>query len=130
MSNFSKDSKKLKNLLDEVIHRFPSVICFLTDKDNKIISQSITDDITPRIINELYSIIADLLNTKGNVDVSEKLKYIDSGTNILTLVTHTFETSDNPVKNVLIFSKIFDRDVVMHIKDEIILKIQKTVSNR
>ena len=75
LSNFSKESTKLKNLLDDVINKSPSVVCFLTDQNDKIISQSISDDITTQIINNLYPIIDDLLNIKEPI-MRAKNKYM------------------------------------------------------
>jgi GTPase SAR1 family protein len=124
LSNFSKNSMELNNTLDEVIHKYSSVICFLIGNGGKIISQSITNDITPQSMDEIYFIINDFFNIGGTGDVNKEQKYVDSGTDILTFTTHVFETSDIPVEKMLLFSKNLDRNEVLNIRDEIILKIQ------
>ena len=129
LSNFFRESLKLKNILDEVIHRFSSLICFLTGPNDKIISQSISDDITPQIINSLYFNLDNLLRVGEVDDVSGKQDYIDLGAHIFTHIKHKFETFDNLVKYMLLFSKNLKRDEIMDIKDEIILKIQKKSIN-
>lgn len=71
LSSFSEESFNLKKILDKNIKNCSKLMCFIIDKNNSIIVQTMTKDFNTLIINHFHKLIVQLNQTFEDISKSE-----------------------------------------------------------
>lgn len=131
LSNLSSVSNDLKVIIDQNIKDQSKLICFITNEENYITVQSMTNDFNTDLIYKLYILTSYYIKSiEGNYDFSKNIHSIDSGTTILSLIASNLENVDSGLKRLIIFSENRNKDDLIKLKEKIKLEIETYYKKR
>jgi GTP-binding protein EngB required for normal cell division len=104
--SFSIEIAYLKNKLDVILEKYSKTMYFITNKNNSIIIQSMTQDFNTSIINHSHKLIADLTYNFENMSKREEINHlILSGSNNLSIIMNKLALLKNDLKNLICISE-------------------------
>ncbi|MFX1311364.1 MAG: GTPase domain-containing protein [Promethearchaeota archaeon] len=131
LSSLSLFSNDLKSIIDQYIRDQSKLICFITNKENYIIVQSMTNDFNTDLIYKLYILISYYIKPlEINYDFSQNIHSIDSGNTRLRLIVGSLENANLVLKRLIIFSENKHKDNLFELKKKIKLQIENYCKNR
>jgi len=126
LSSLSQDSKSLKLIVDEKIKYLSNSICFVTNKENFIIVQSMTQDFDTDLIYKLYILVSYYIKSiSTNSDIENVIHSIDSTNRSLSLIVGNLENLNPDLKNLVLISDNKNKDDLFKVKEKIKLEIEK-----
>ena len=118
-----KFSKKLRNLkanIDEIIAETKGIICLITDVNNKVIIQTMTDDIKPKFIRNIYHDISSLTQDfQINKALKSEFKIIESGNELLGINMEDLKKYNQNLNFLILISQKLDKMELTKIRDKI-----------
>ena len=131
LSNLSSVSNELKAIIDQNIKDQSNLICFITNEDNYVIVQSMTNDFNTDLIYKLYILISYYIKSiKDNYDFSKKIHSIDSGNTTLSLMVGNLENIDSSLKRLILLSENRNQDDLIKLKEKIKLEVETYYKKR
>ena len=131
LSNLSSVSNELKAIIDQNIKDQSNLICFITNEDNYVIVQSMTNDFNTDLIYKLYILISYYIKSiKANYDFSKKIHSIDSGNTTLSLMVGNLENIDSSLKRLILLSENRNQDDLIKLKEKIKLEVETYYKKR
>ncbi len=126
LSSLSRDSNSLKLIIDEKIKYLSESICFITNKENFIIVQSMTQDFDTNLIYKLYILVSYYIKSisTGN-DFDNVIHSIDSSNRTLSLIVGNLQNLNPDLKNLVLISDNKNEDDLFKVKEKIKLEIEK-----
>ncbi|MBY9010176.1 MAG: 50S ribosome-binding GTPase [Candidatus Lokiarchaeota archaeon] len=126
LSNFSIESRKLRDILNHNISTFPRTISFITKKDNSVLVQSIGSEFNTSNIRNLYVLTAHYRNLTSSVDIFDgKIHYVDSGPQVLSFVIENLQEYNPNLNALMVFSEDHDSEEL----SELTTKIKVDIKN-
>ena len=105
LSNFSEENFALKILLDGAIEHESKLMCFVTNRNNSIIAQTMSEDFDTTIINYSHKLIGQLNLTFEDMATNDNIDYLLlSSAKELNIVMVSLLFLENKLKNLLLIS--------------------------
>jgi hypothetical protein len=109
LSNISVKTLNIKNAIDSILEKFSRISCFITNQSNHIVVQSMTRDFDSRLIHLLHKYIANIDHTTEQLEeIYNQMFLIDISNNVLSMILVNLESMSSELKNLIIFSEIYD----------------------
>ena len=126
LSSLSRESNSLKLIVDEKIKYLSESICFITNKENFIIVQSMTQDFNTDLIYKLYILVSYYIKSiSTSRDFDNIIHEIDSTNRTLSLIVGNLENLNPNLKNLVLISDNKNKDDLFKVKEKIKLEIEK-----
>ena len=126
LSRLSRDSNSLKFIIDENINRLSESICFITNKENFIIIQSMTQDFNTDLIYKLYILVSYYIRSISiNSDFENIIHSIDSTNHSISLIVGNLENLNPNLKNLVLISDLKNKDNLLMVKEKVKAEIKK-----
>ena len=110
-SRLSERSLHLKSILDNFMIYLSKAICFITNKKNRVLVQTMTNDFNINDIHSLHKIIADIDHSKEELEVVyDKLHLFGIGETLYTLYITNIDLPE--LKNLICVSELTGPDLV------------------
>lgn len=116
-SNFSEDSSNLKQIITKLIKGLSKTICFVSNQEDNVIIQILTEDFDTSILYHLYERIA--LSTKLSEETISKRKFVNVGSKILAMEVANIENYHKNFKNTFIFSETLEDEGLVKLLNDI-----------
>ena len=124
LSSLSRDSKSLKLIIDEKIKYLSKSICFVTNKENFIIVQSMTHDFDTDLIYKLYILVSYYIKSiSTNRDFDNEIHSIDSTNRTLSLIVGNLENLNPNLKKLVLISDNKNKNDIFKLREKIKLEI-------
>jgi len=124
LSSLSRDSKSLKLIIDEKIKYLSKSICFITNKENFIIVQSMTHDFDTDLIYKLYILVSYYIKSiSTNRDFDNEIHSIDSTNRTLSLIVGNLENLNPNLKKFVLISDNKNKNDIFKLREKIKLEI-------
>ena len=117
ISNFSKDISILKEIIRKAIQGLPKSSCFVSNQENNIIIQEMSNDFDTSILFYLYEKLYHL--SKSNEFTTTKTSIISPGAKILNMVIEDINKYSNNFKYLILLSETTEQDDMIKILDEL-----------
>ena len=105
LSNFSEENFALKILLDGEIEGKSKLMCYITNRNNSIIAQSMSEDFDTTLINYCHKLTGQLNLTFEDMAINDNIDHlILSSAKDLTIVMVSLLFLENKLKNLLLIS--------------------------
>lgn len=124
ISNFSEDISILKEIIRKTIKGLPKSSCFVSNQENNIIIQEMSNDFDTSILFYLYEKIYHL--SKSNEFTTTKTSIISPGAKILNMVIEDINKYSNNFKYLILLSETTEQDDMIKILDELKKKLNQT----
>ena len=119
-SKFSKESKKLKDILDNQLKVLSKTMCIITDINNHIIIQSKTSDFQVMYINKLYQLLEPIDKTAEEISIIyDKIFFLNEYSSILSILISDIHFLNKDFKNLICISEIQKSSELYAIRDKI-----------
>ncbi|MFX1238835.1 MAG: ADP-ribosylation factor-like protein, partial [Promethearchaeota archaeon] len=106
LSNFSEENFALKMILDESLEEKPKIMCFLTNRNNSIIAQTMSKDFDTHLINYSHKLIAQLNLTFEDMAINDNIEHlILTSSKDLNIVMVSLLFLNSKLKNLIIISE-------------------------
>jgi GTPase SAR1 family protein len=126
---FSKELSELRNIIKKIIEKFERIICIITDDQNNVIIQTMTEDIKPELIRNIYRDIPSLTKDfEIKKELKSEFKIIGSGTEILGLNMEDLKKYNQKLNKLILISHKIDKKELTEIRNEFLKKINKFYS--
>ncbi len=124
LSSLSRDSNSLKLIVDEKIKYLSESICFITNKENFIIVQSMTHDFDTDLIYKLYILVSYYIKSVTvNNDFDKVIHSIDSTNRKLCLIVGNLENLNPNLKKLVLISDNKNKNDLFKLREKIKLEI-------
>ncbi|MCK4379893.1 MAG: GTPase domain-containing protein [Candidatus Lokiarchaeota archaeon] len=124
LSSLSWDSNSLKLIVDEKIKYVSESICFITNKENFIIVQSMTHDFDTDLIYKLYILVSYYIKSiSTNRDFDNEIHSIDSTNRTLSLIVGNLENLNPNLKKLVLISDNKNKNDIFKLREKIKLEI-------
>jgi len=117
ISNFSKDTSTLKEIIKNLIKGFSKTGIFITDNQRNLMIQEMTNDFDASILYYLYERIYQL--SISTEEISPKGSLVNLGSKILTMVIDNLNNHESNFNKILVFSETLDKNDITGIIDEL-----------
>jgi len=105
LSTFSEENFALKILLDNSIEAKSDLMCYITNRNNSIIAQTMSEDFDTNLINYCHKLIGQLNLTFEDMVINDNIDHlILSSKKELTIVMVSLLFLENKLKNLLLIS--------------------------
>jgi len=119
LSSFSKESLNLKQILDNKIKGFAKLMCFITDLNNSIVVQTMSDDFNTSIVNKTHKLIAQLTISFEDISPKDIDHLTISSPENLNIIMVNPNLSMFNIKNLICISEIDDVNRLIRLMGEI-----------
>jgi len=127
-TSFSNIAVKLKEVIDSQISKIPKSICFITNKDNKSIVQSMTEDFNTDLIHPIQKTLSTINHSKEELkEIYRECHLIDIGRRLLSLVLDNIESVSPDLKNLFFLSETHYKDQLKVVLSSLKLELEKTL---
>ncbi len=127
---FSKKLHDLKANIDEIIGETKGIICLITDENNKVIIQTMTDDIKPKFIRNIYHDISSITQDfQINKALKSEFKIIESGNELLGINIEDVKKYNQNFNHLILISQELDKMKLIKIRDNLFEKLNRFYSN-
>ncbi len=119
LSSFSEENFALKIILDEALEEKSEIMCFLTNRNNTIIAQSMSKDFNTKLINYSHKLIAQLNLTFEDMAINDNIEHlILSSSKDLNIIMVSLLSLNCKLKNLLLISeKIPSNKLILFVRD-------------
>ena len=126
LSSLSHDSNNLKLIIDEKIRSLSESICFVTNKEDFIIVQSMTHDFDTNLVYKLYILVSYYIKSvTANNDFDNEIHSIDSTDRKLCLIVGNLENISPDLKRLVLISDHKNKNNLFKLKEKMKLEIKK-----
>ena len=108
LSNFSEETTILKEIVDENIKEFSKLMCFITDQNNSIIIQTMTNDFNSILINKSHKLIAQITHTFEDMSKNEIGHLMLSSSKNFNIIMVNLNLLKFNIKNLICISESND----------------------
>jgi len=108
LSNFSEETTILKEIVDKNIKKFSKLMCFITDQNNSIIIQTMTNDFNSILINKSHKLIAQITHTFEDMSKNEINHLMLSSLNKFNITMINLNLLEFNIKNLICISEDSD----------------------
>ncbi|MHA1293613.1 MAG: hypothetical protein ACTSQJ_13220 [Promethearchaeota archaeon] len=106
LSSFSDDTIYLKSILDAKISQFQKTMGFITNQNDSIIVQSMSNDFNTKIINHCHKLVAQVNQTFEEMVKNDNIDYlIISSSKKLSIIMNNLGLQKYNLKNLIIISE-------------------------
>lgn len=106
LSSFSEENFALKMILDNALEEKKQIMCFLTNRNNTIIAQSMSKDFNTKLINYSHKLIGQLNLTFEDMAINDNIEHlILSSSRDLNIVMVSLLSLNSKLKNLLLISE-------------------------
>jgi len=106
LSDFSKETRNIKGILDAIIKDSEKIMCFITNKHHAIIIQTMSSDFNTLLINHTHNMIAQITQSFENMSQSNDIEHlIISGSDSLNIIMNNLNLSKFKLNNLVIISE-------------------------
>jgi len=124
LSSLSRDSNSLKLIVDEKIRALSESICFVTNKEDFIIVQSMTHDFDTNLIYKLYILVSYYIKSVTvNNDFDKVIHSIDSTNRKLCLIVGNLENMNPNLKKLVLISDNKNKNDLFKLREKLKLEI-------
>ncbi len=118
LSEFSQETAILKRILDKNGQNLSKTICFITNKNNSVIAQSMSNDFDPTLIHALQKFSSQIDHSFESLEsFCNGVNIIDSGSKIFDFTMTDLSKYNQNLKYLLLFSESFDRNSLLQLKN-------------
>jgi len=105
LNNFSEATITLKEILDNHIKEYSKIMCYITNKNNNIIVQTMSNDFNAPIINQFHQLITHLTLSFEGIS-QNKIDHVSiSSSNDLKVVVSNLGLLNFDIKNLVLISE-------------------------
>jgi hypothetical protein len=116
----------LRNLLDEKIKLFTKTMCFITDQNNSIVSQSISKDYNYDLLNQIHKITAQLTSSFLETVENDKINYLlMSSYKGFTIIMKYLNITEFNLTNLVCVSESLNNDALVQLANQCGIFIEK-----
>jgi len=119
LSSFSEETVSLKNILDEKIEDLSKIMCFVTDQNNSIIVQTMSNDFNTTLINHSHKLIVQLNQTFEDMSENQIDHLIISSANDLNIIMNNLNLKKFNIKNLICISEILSANKLIFLVGQI-----------
>ncbi|MFW9820357.1 MAG: hypothetical protein ACFFE5_12170 [Candidatus Thorarchaeota archaeon] len=123
ISNFSKETSNLKEIVKEAISGLSKTSCFVSNQDDNLIIQEMTHDFDTSILFYLYEKLYHL--SKANNFSTTKTSVISPGAKILNMVIEDINQYHTNFKYIILLSETIGQNSMIKILDELKKKLNQ-----
>jgi hypothetical protein len=117
ISNFSKDTSNLKKVVKNIISGLSKTSCFVSNYDDNLIIQEMSNDFDTSILLYLYEKLYHL--SKSTEFTTTKTSIISPGAKILNMVIEDINNYHPNFKYIIMLSETVEQDDMLKILDDI-----------
>lgn len=120
LSGFSQETSDIKGILDETISDSEKTMCFITNKQNAIIIQTMSSDFNTLLINHTHKMIAQLTQSFENMARNNDIEHlIISGSDSLNIIMNNLNLSRFKLNNLVIISETLSANRLIYLTGKI-----------
>ena len=108
LSNFSEETTILKEIVDKEIKEFSKLMCFITDQNDSIIIQTMTNDFNSILINKSHKLIAQITHTFEDMSKNEIDHLMLSSSKNFNIIMVNLNLLKFNIKNLICISESND----------------------
>jgi len=124
LSNFSEETSRIKNILDEKLTVFPKSMFFITNANNNIVVQTSSKDFNLSHINYIHYLIAMLNLTLEKMRANDKIDHLILQTqNNYNIIMKHLELLDYNLKSIICISETLSSNKLIWLVGEIALQL-------
>lgn len=105
LSGFSEETIVLKNILDNDIKDFSKIMCYITDQNNSIVVQTMSNDFNTNLINHSHKLIAQLNQSFEDMSENQIDHVIISSSNKLNIIMNNLNLKRFNIKDLICLSE-------------------------
>ena len=125
LSSSSEENFKLKGILESIIKEYSKTMYFITNSNNSIIVQTMSNDFNTSIINHSHKLIAQLNNDFEEMSKDGTINHlILSGSNNINIIMNNLNLSKFGLKNLICLSESQSANKLISLIGEIRLKLK------
>ena len=117
ISNFSENTSTLKENIKNQLKNSSKTICFVTNQDNYILLQEISDDFDTNILYYLYEEVYNL--GKSPETITLKSNVVSLGPKLFNKIITSVNNHNSNFKYLVIFSETLEKEDMIKILDEL-----------
>ncbi|MFX0082099.1 MAG: GTPase [Candidatus Hodarchaeota archaeon] len=117
LSNFSAEASNLKNIVKKKIKGLSKTSCFVSNKDDNLIIQEMSNDFDTSILYYLFEKIYHL--SKSTEFSTTKTRIISPGSKILNMVIEDISNYNSNFKYLILLSETIEQEDMMKILDDL-----------
>lgn len=119
LSGFSDETIKLKRILDEKIKEIAKIMCFITDQNNSIMVQTMSNDFDTKLINHSHNLIAQINQTFEDMSKPRINHLIISSTDNLNIIMNNLNLMKFGIKNLIGISETLSANKLIWLMGQI-----------
>ncbi len=120
LSEFSQETAVLKHILDKNGINVSKTICFITNRNNSVIVQSMSNDFDPPLIHALQQFSSQIDHSFESLEpFCNDVNIIDAGSKIFDFTMADLSKYNQNLKYLLLFSESFFRNIELKLKNSI-----------
>ena len=123
LSEFSEETINIKEILDKKIKDLSKVMCYITDRNNSIIVQTMSNDFNTMLINHSHKLIAQLNQSFEDMSEEEIDHLIISSSKKLNIIMNHLELSKFNIKNLITISENLSANKLISLAGQIIASL-------
>ena len=124
LSGFSKENLFLKKTLDDMIENFSKTMFFITNLNDSIIVQSMSNDFNTIIINHSHKLITQLNKTFENMVTTDKIDHLILSSSNFNIIMNNLNYQKFSLKNLICLSETLSANKLIWIIGQIRLKLK------
>ncbi|MBY8991192.1 MAG: 50S ribosome-binding GTPase [Candidatus Lokiarchaeota archaeon] len=117
ISNFSENTSTLKENIKNKLKNSSKTICFVTNQDNYILIQEISEDFDTNILYYLYEEVYNL--SKSPETITLKSNVVSLGPKLFNKIITSVNNHNPNFKYIIIFSETLEKEDMIKILDEL-----------
>jgi len=120
LSDFTKDTKYIKEMLDKLIDEFRNIMCYITNNNNAIIVQTMDREFNTILINHTHKIIGQINQSIENMLENENIDHlIISSAKSLNIIMNHLNLSNFSLNNLVIISETLSANKLIFLAGKI-----------
>ncbi len=126
VSSYSEDTLNIKKILDEMTNENSKTMCYITNKIDSIIVQSMSKDFNTLLINHIHKMIAQLTQSFENIAVNDNIDHlIISSSKSINTILYYLNLQKFNIKNLIIISETLSANKLILLVGKLRLKINR-----
>ncbi|MHA1335111.1 MAG: ADP-ribosylation factor-like protein [Promethearchaeota archaeon] len=128
LSSFSYETTEIKKVLDEEIKNLKKITCFITNKYDSIVIQTMTPDFNPILINHSHKLVAQINRIFESMVENDDLSHmILSSKKNLNIIIRKLDIKKFELKNIVCVSEELSVNNLIKLMGNIWLKLNQLV---
>ncbi|MFX1344536.1 MAG: GTPase [Promethearchaeota archaeon] len=117
ISNFSENTSTLKDSIKNRLKDSSKTSCFVTNKDNYLVIQEISDDFDANILYYLYE---EVYNISKTLEIpSTKCNVVSLGPKLFNRVIESINNHNSDFKYIIVYSETIEKEDMIKILDDL-----------